>query len=168
MEQATRGGRASAGFPYAREVVAADAALRADIATSRALGVSLRRFLGWEPRTITTTRDDGRTVTVREPEFDDWERTIQAAYTDWERGLCRDCGHPLAESLWDPDAEVHPQYRAGFRQCRACEVLEIAAHTQGDLDQRQSKQNRFPVATHHRHWFVERLDDTDTQGGGCG
>ena len=143
-----------AGFPYVREVVAADATLRADIETARALGISLRRFLGWEPRTLTTHAG----ATVREPEYDAWERAIQVAYDGWRHSLCSDCGQPLQESLLDEKVppDQRPRYRASFTQCRACEVLELSMAKQAE-DDKGKKVGNLPAPTHHRHWRVDRI-----------
>ena len=121
------------------------------------MGVSLRRFHGWEPRTF-TVRDGDRTITVPETEYDAWEQAIQAAYDDWVAGLCPDCGQPLTESLWDANADHHPTYLAGFTECRACEVLEITVNRQAQADQKQTERNNFPVPTRHRRWAVTRVD----------
>ena len=118
----------------------------------------MRRFLGWEPRTWQISDERGRTTTVAEPEFDSWERAIQTAYDDWLASLCPDCGQPLAESLWDAEADHHPTYLAGFTECRSCEVLEISVNRQSQTDQKQSERNNFPVPTRHRRWHVNRVD----------
>lgn len=107
---------------------------------------------------MVTVQQDGRTVTVSEPEYDGWEQAIQAAYDDWQSGLCPGCGEPLNESLWDAKADHHPTYLAGFTECRACEVLEVTVNKQAQTDTRQSERNNFPVATHHRRWQVTRVD----------
>lgn len=121
--------------------------------------MSLRRFHGWEPRTTSTRHADGTTVTVTEPEYDDWERMIQAAYDDYMDGLCPDCGHPMSESLWDASvpADERPQWQAGFVECRACEVLEITMGEQARRDQAAEKTLTGPLPTHHRHWHVEQM-----------
>lgn len=48
------------------------------------MGISVRRFYGWEPGEVTTFEwdDDGRlirAVTVRESEFSDWDRALLLA-----------------------------------------------------------------------------------------
>lgn len=97
-------------------------------------------------------------MTVTEPEYDAWERAIQTAYDAHQASLCPDCGQPLAESLWDAKADHHPTYLAGFTECRSCEVLEISVNKQAQTDETRSKQNNFPVATRHRRWHVNRVD----------
>ena len=121
--------------------------------------MSLRRFHGWEPRSTTVTHDDGSVVTVVEPEFDEWEQAIQAAYDDYMDGLCPDCGHPLSVSLWDATVppDERPQWQAGFTECRACEVLEITMGQQARNDEQAAKDMSGPLPTHHRHWRVEQM-----------
>ena len=160
MVRLAQPGGARTRFSYVAEAVASSPELRADIETARRLGISLRRFHGWEPRRTTVRHPDGSWVTVTEPEFDGWERAIQAAYDAWRAGLCPDCGQPLSESLLDtstPPAE-RPVYAAGFVQCRACEALELAIDKQAEVDRKRADQRTAPVPTHHRHWRVDRVD----------
>lgn len=132
--------------------------LRADIATARRLGVSLRRFLGWEPRQWQRTDPDtGVTLTTTEAEYDGWEQVVQTAYDDFEANQ-HICGHSLTESLWDEaiPPDQRSRWQAGFVECRACEVLEIAQREQAIKDDRQSERDQRQVPTHHRLWRVEK------------
>ena len=120
--------------------------------------MSLRRFHGWTPRTVSVTHDDGTTVTVAEPEYDDWERAIQSVF---DTAFCPDCGQPLDESLLDEKTppDQRPRYKASFTQCRACEVLELSMAKQAEAD-KDKKVGDLPAPTHHRHWRVDRIDST--------
>ena len=124
--------------------------------------MSLRRFLGWEPRTLTATRADGTTVTVTEPEYDVWEQAIQIAYDAWQAGICDGCGQPLAESLWtgEPGGPTQTDYAASYRQCMACDVLENAVAQTAAKDQRQvdMRKDAPTPSTHHRRWHIARTD----------
>lgn len=146
------------GFPYVSEVVASDAALRSDIRTARNLGVSLRRFLGWEPRQITVTRDDGTVVTVTEPEYDVWEQQVQAAYTAWLDDVCPGCGWPTRLGLWtgEPGGPTRDMFVASYRQCVPCDVLENAVNQVAANDRKVVEKNPdlLPPSTKHRHWQV--------------
>lgn len=70
------------------------------------LGVSLRRFDGWEPAEATEHERDYvgrvvRTVTTREPEFDDEDRGWFLALALCRRLTCSGCGG------WLPDTTRH-------------------------------------------------------------
>jgi len=145
-------------------VVAADAALRIDIETARKLGVSLRRFHGWEPRTWQVTDSDGAVVIVSEPEYDEWERAIQTAYDAWRAGICDGCGQPMDESLHDVTKKHQIAYAAGFYTCRACESLELAMDKRAAEDQQAEKRTGRKPPTHQRHWFVKPVDQEVDHG----
>jgi hypothetical protein len=98
--------------------------------------VSLKRFGGWEPETVTEYEYDGdrlvRTVTrVTEPEWDPEQQAHMIALTVWQAGRCPGCGEQFAEStssLNDPDNrdgtgyyEVPPPTR-----CHACTAKHTA------------------------------------------
>ena len=118
--------------------------------------MSLRRYLGWEPATITTR--DGHTWP--EPEYDGWERTIQEAYDAWCADHCPGCGQLLDECLLDktvpPAQRIH--YRAGFVECMGCAALEQANDEQAARDDEWAKANPNQTRpTHHRRWVVTRI-----------
>lgn len=140
-------------------VVADSPDLRADLRRAEKLGISLRRFHGWEPATYTA---NGRTFT--EPEYDAWERALWRALDDWEATRCPGCGNDISESLWDPKRPAHerPGWHASYRQCRACEVLLIAQNVQSKRDEERAKalpKGTAPPPTQHRHWSVIRDDE---------
>lgn len=100
-----------------------DPALRRDLETARALGIPHRRLLGWEPTTYTVTRDNGVTVTKREPEWDAWEAALMAALHEVEQDTCPGCGQPLSESL-HVDGQPDPDYVDTYVECVGCRVRE--------------------------------------------
>jgi len=101
---------------------------------ARQLGVSLKRFTGWEPRQVTKVlswTSDGKPAvweTRVEPEWDSYERSLMLALDWWESGLCQRCGHHLDETT-DPDTD--PDNPAAKRtwladgpyECFACKTL---------------------------------------------
>lgn len=117
------------------------------------MGISLRRFLGWEPRVFTRQDEEGLAVSVPEVEYDVWEQQLQLAY---DTVFCPGCGQPLDEALLDEKVppEERVKYKAGFVQCRACEVLELSMSKQEETDAARKKQSQQPFATRHRQWKV--------------
>ena len=95
---------------------------------ARTLGVSLKRFNGWEPSRVTTVErdDDGRivrTVTVTEPEWDDEERGWMQALDELDGQTCSGCGGWLPETTsLEADGKYHADHP--FR-CHRCDALEI-------------------------------------------
>lgn len=85
--------------------MAGDGRLRADLETAEALGVSLKRFSGWEPITTYTYDDDGRLLSSQpEPEWDEDEQIWMLALNFYRKMLCKLCGGPLWECT-DPKNE---------------------------------------------------------------
>lgn len=77
------------------------------------MGISLRRFDGWEPRQVHEHEYDEtgrliRTVVVRESEWDDDERAWMLGLALREDGECQRCGGDLHETL-DYDYKWEPQ-----------------------------------------------------------
>lgn len=64
--------------------------------TARALGISYKRFQGWEPRTVYEYDADGRLIASRpEVEWDETERDWMLALDAWEASeVCPLCGWP--------------------------------------------------------------------------
>jgi hypothetical protein len=91
--------------------------------------VTRRRFLGWEPRRVTTFvyDENGRleqAITVTEPEWDDEERGWAYAHADLAAEMCPGgCGHPLSESA---AVGADDDYRAKSLQCHACGTVARA------------------------------------------
>ena len=125
---------------------------------ARKQGISLRRFLGWEPARY---YDSGTGRVTQEAEYDEWERALWRAYADWESNCCPDCGQPLSESLWDPEIpeQERAKWRAVYWQCRACLELENAQTKQQELDKQRSDATGRPVPHRHRKWTVSRDDE---------
>lgn len=145
---------ASPSFSYVAEVVASDPQLRDDLRICRELGVTLRRFLNVQGPT--------------DPDYDDWERALWRAFHEWEAGRCPGCGQPFEDSLWDEtqSAAERARWVAGFVECRACEVLELAQGVQQARDDTENERRRkqqgdrfVPVPARHRHWQVTRDDE---------
>jgi len=101
------------------------------------LGVSLKRFEGWEPRTITkVTRYDkrGRPAvweTRTEREWDPRERSLILALGFWEAGLCRKCGEHLDATTDPANDQDNPATSYGWAadgpdECFACKALHRA------------------------------------------
>lgn len=61
------------------------------------MGISLRRFRGWEPETRLIRDEDGW-VLVSEPEFDKEQYELHVALHEHEASL-GDHGHPLDETM---------------------------------------------------------------------
>lgn len=121
----------------------------------RALGISPRRFDGWEPREHTTITYDaeGRVVemvTTRESEWDDEDRGLLYALEDYEADLCPGCGHPLSQSL-HREGVPDPVYQAAYAVCLGCVAKERAQKAADDHDQKLDHPRRAA-----RHWTVIR------------
>jgi len=92
--------------------------------------VSFKRWNGWEPAEITEYEYDDqgrvvRTITRREPEWDDESRAHVMALLQYERNICKGCGGWLPETT-DPENEGKYTSKGGIR-CHRCEVLHLAS-----------------------------------------
>lgn len=137
-----------------------DPTLRQDLRIARSLGISLRRFWGWEPHTYT---HDGRTIP--EAEYDEWERALWRALEMWEQDRCPGCGQAMSESIW-PAKKDRPHYRGGFHECSGCLAIEVAQIEQHRLDEQTRKargKDAPPIPTNYRKWAAFR--DPDPEGG---
>ena len=112
------------------------------------LGVSLRRFDGWEPTEVTEHEYDDagrlvRSVSRRESEFDEEDRGWFLALALCRRLTCAGCGHWLPESTSTAteDYQVDAPYR-----CGACTMLAMR-------QEQHSEKNQHMHAT---RWTVER------------
>lgn len=95
----------------------------------------LSRWLGREPRTITTHEYDEagrltRSVTHREPEWTAEDRGWLQALLAEQAETCRGCGHPVDESA-DPASAYHWSIREV--RCQACAVLEADEANEREL-----------------------------------
>jgi len=111
------------------------------VEAARSLGISLKRFTGWEPATVIEHEFDEsgrlfRSVQTVEVEWDDEQRAWVRALAELERQTCNGCGGFLQDTL-DPETEwvADQPYR-----CHRCEALEIRrkqvsekAHNPGSL-----------------------------------
>lgn len=116
---------------------------------ARSLGVTLREFLGDDPK-------------PGEPRYDDTERNLWRALQLFEADLCPGCGQPHTKSLYDRDNDTHPTYGAGFVECLGCVELLRQQEEQRLIDaakqhsMSQPFKDRPHLAPHlmtgHRHW----------------
>lgn len=86
------------------ERIIRDGGFRDRLIQARSLGISERRFLGWEPTEVHEHEYDDagrlvRTIVTRESEWDDAERAKALALTTYEQGICGGCGlhHDIAK-----------------------------------------------------------------------
>lgn len=94
------------------------------------MGVSWRRWGGWEPTRLTRYEydDAGRvvaSVTTVEPEWDEVSRAHLLALLEYEAGLCGGCGHPLSVTT-DPLMEGRFIYD-GYVECFRCLTVASGA-----------------------------------------
>lgn len=117
------------------------------------VGVSLRRWDGWEPRRVTVHTYDqqgrpDRSVTYTEPEWDDEQRGWVLALLEAEAGECSGCGGNLDDTM-HPDAEEAWVGEIAGR-CHRCTALAVAADRwTGNKDVKHPQALRFR-ATRHR------------------
>lgn len=82
--------------------------------------MSLRRYLGWEPRTFYHYDVDGRLeYTEQESEFTDYDRDHVAALTQVRANECPGCGGPLDQTT---DTE-HVSWHVTYDECNRCETV---------------------------------------------
>lgn len=70
--------------------------MRADVGAAFRLGISYKRFQGWEPTTVYVYDEAGRMISSQpEVEWDQTEQDWMLAYEAWERDeVCPLCGWP--------------------------------------------------------------------------
>jgi hypothetical protein len=125
--------------------------IRARVEAAERLGISVRRFDGWEPQTVTVYRyrKDGRikkTITVTEPEYDEHDRAWMLALSAYRAAHCPHCGGALHETT-DPANEF--AYHADSIRCFKCTALAKSADalTKGPMPA------QHPQAVLHRAEF---------------
>lgn len=103
--------------------------MRAEVETAERLGVSYKRFQGWEPTTVYTYDDAGRMVSSQpEVEWDDTERAWMLALQTWrDTELCTLCGWPK-DACHDPQAEWNLEATLPIR----CHVTTKIKQAQAD------------------------------------
>jgi hypothetical protein len=108
-----------------------DPQLRARVEAAERLGVSVKRFDGWEPEQVTTYEYDDagrliRAVTVREPEWDEHEQGWALALAFYRDSLCPcGCGHPARDTL-APESAGHTWHVPPPVRCMARDALAQA------------------------------------------
>lgn len=90
------------------------------------MGVSYKRWHGWEPKRTIRPEPGGAYTILTESEWDDTERAWMLALDEYERSLCPSCGLPVTECS-APEAEF--RIHADARVCWA------AAHQLQAVDQ---------------------------------
>ncbi len=101
------------------------------------MGVSLKRFDGWTPKTITVVTEwtpagfPVRWESREEVEWDLRQRSLMLALAYYEGGLCRRCGQHLSKTMdpmTDPDRpEATANWVAdGPDECFCCKALHRA------------------------------------------
>lgn len=121
-----------------------------DLRIAKGLGISLRRFLGWEPETRVVSDGDGWLL-VREPEFDKEQYELMVALHEHE-GSLNSLGIPMDEAmspLADPD---NPNAAYGYVAKPYRDHAEQAAYEAQKLE-KWSGDNYTPA----RKWRVERV-----------
>jgi hypothetical protein len=95
------------------------------------LGISLKRFHGWEPATAYEFDAGGVLVVSRpEVEWDESEQTVMLALHQYRNSLCPKCGGPL-DKCTDPANEM--KYTAGLPiRCHATTARGKAAEPYRD------------------------------------
>lgn len=90
--------------------------------------MSLKRFLGWEPRHTTTyTYDDAgrlvRSVSVAEVEWDDEQRAWMQAVVELEGKTCSGCGGFLPDTT---SIDMDERYVADHPlRCHRCTAIDV-------------------------------------------
>lgn len=85
----------------------------------------MKRFHGWEPRTLFEYDDDGRLLaSTVEPEWDEAEQTAMLGLLAYRAGLCPLCGGPQGKCT-DPANER--KYQGGLPiRCHATTARMVA------------------------------------------
>lgn len=113
-------------------LLAEDQELKARVTTARTLGISLKRFEGWEPVTVYQRDDAGRVTSSRpEVEWDDDQQGWMLALSALEFDKCGGCGGRLSETTAsDVEYVPNPPIR-----CHKCTALHIGAEKSRELRQ---------------------------------
>lgn len=109
-----------------------DPDLRAEVEAAERLGVSVKRFRGWEPVTTHTHDEDGlHTTSTVETEWDEVEHGWMIALALWRENRCPFCGGDLALTT-DPVNEDVYRHELPI-QCYRC-VAFARAHEEYDTE----------------------------------
>lgn len=90
------------------------------------MGISRRRFEGWEPRTVYSYDGDRVVAAVPESEWDERSRVEMLALGAWEARQCPGCGQDLALTT-DPKHEH--EWKPASLQCNGCLVKSMSEST---------------------------------------
>lgn len=116
------------------------------MSAAHSLGISHRRFLGWEPTEsteVTAWDAEGRPtawVTTREPEWDDDERDIMLALHDLRAETCPR-GHELKYMTDQSPSDLLgvgsgiPALQVEDVWCHACRAEDLHSKAHGPLDE---------------------------------
>lgn len=132
------------------------------------MGLSPRRYAGWEPVTRAWTDADGVQRSQREPE---WDWVDRAIITAWQRLVdrqCPQCHRPLAlhraeadacreQGADDPDYAASLNYGVGYLTCPAVVALDHRQAQQEKADEPARKAGRSPERA--RTWLTWRTDE---------
>jgi hypothetical protein len=118
------------------------AELRRQVEAATRLGISLRRWSGWEPVRTVTTMPDGTQQITTEPEWDDDDRAWVEALLDLEAQRCPGCGGHLPETT-DP-ANDGAYVTGPPHRCHRCTALH-ARQAQYDRDPNRAAQVVWPI-----------------------
>lgn len=109
----------------------------ADVEAAHRLGISYKRFLGWEPTTVYEYDDSGRMVSSRpEAEWDDAERAWMLALDTWKTdrvcplcGLAREvCQAPETEFALDVGLPTRCHVTTAIRRAQAARAKHPGEH----------------------------------------
>lgn len=101
---------------------------RGRVEAAERLGISLRRFDGWEPTTTYTHDDQGRLISsTPEVEWDEEQQTLMLALARWRDLSCKGCGGWLADTT-QKSAECAYVIERPVR-CHRCAAYAVASNT---------------------------------------
>jgi hypothetical protein len=122
--------------PFLAARLAGNEHLRERVAAARQLGISLRRFDGWEAQQVTEYEHDERgllvrSVTTQEPEWDEEQQGWVLALAMWESFRCKQCGGDLHETAHPDNDPGNPHGKGVYRalppaECYQCTALHAA------------------------------------------
>ena len=112
------------------------------------LGISPRRYCGWEPEKWHEPGTGGRVRVVREPEWDWVDRAIIGAWQHLQTSLCIRCGRPWAAH----DTDRPEDYNVGFQTCTATTAIDRAQAKKHVEDAAELKAGRNPERA--RMWLA--------------
>jgi hypothetical protein len=126
------------------------------------LGISVKRFSGWEPAETTTVvdRDDAgrpaRWVTTRESEWDVQQQAEMLALALYRAGLCHRCGGELAETTSADNDRDNPHGVGVYKATRKVRCHKCTAAMESDHEHSSNKLVPFPAAVMHITELVPR------------